>query len=81
MGEPKIENDRRNAVGAPPPHNLAPGHPTDGSSICVCVCVLCVGVGSPYYVSCVRNAFAVKVARPWGVCLCSGAVLQVLAGF
>ena len=39
MGEPKIENDRRNAVGAPPPHNLAPGHPTDGSSVCVCVCV------------------------------------------
>ena len=32
------------AVGTPPPHNLAHGHPLDGSSVCVCVCV-CVCVG------------------------------------
>ena len=33
----------------------------------------CVGVGSPYYVTCVRTHNAIKVARPLGVCLCSGA--------
>ena len=27
------------AVGTPPPHNLALGHPPDGSSVFVCVCV------------------------------------------
>ena len=30
-------------MGTPPPHNLALGHPLDGSSLCVCVCVLCGG--------------------------------------
>ena len=41
MGEPKIENDRRNAVGNTPPHDLALGHPKGWQfSLCVCVCVV-----------------------------------------